>query len=387
MNLEYFNCPKPQQLDAKNFPKAEFLTYQPDFEVIKSAVVKYHTMRNIVLIGHGGSITSFIAIYAAFKDRATKNVYVLNTVDPDYIHELKQKLTKNDTLVIAISKSGETTTQIEALLQFLEYPMLFITGNGSPLYQIAERTNTYVVEHPPIGGRYTAFTEVALLPAALCGIDVESIFKAGRNYHQKYQEVNEAWNAASILWQLEQQMYVDVLLPIYSHYLFPASNLIVQLCHESFGKAGKGQTYLAHEGPELHHHTTQRFFGGRKNIASLVTTIEHSTHQEVTVVPESLSKVRLKFKSLTTLDKIPLDKAFNFESQSMMEDAKIKNIPLLHLTLHKLTEEELGKYIAFWQLYALYGSILRKVDPFNQPEVETAKKISFDKRLQFKGLL
>jgi glucose-6-phosphate isomerase len=43
--------------------------------------------------------------------------------------------------------------------------------------------------------------------------------------------------------------------------------------------------------------------------------------------------------------------------------------------------------MAFWQLYAVYSSLLRNVDPFDQPQVEGSKKISFDKRLQYKGLL
>src|SRR5688500_11820574 len=107
MQYEYFNCPNSEQLDAtKMTAPAEFLTYVPDFAAIKQIAGKFQPIRNILLIGHGGSITSFVAMYEALKEKATKRAYILNTVDPDYIHELKQKLSKNETLVIAISKSG-----------------------------------------------------------------------------------------------------------------------------------------------------------------------------------------------------------------------------------------------------------------------------------------
>ena len=35
--------------------------------------------------------------------------------------------------------------------------------------------------------------------------------------------------------------------------------------HESFGKDKLGQSYFGGQGPEMQHHTSQRFFGGRKN--------------------------------------------------------------------------------------------------------------------------
>jgi glucose-6-phosphate isomerase len=387
MKLEYFNCPKPEALDANVLPEAEFLTYLPDFASMQALATKYHTLRNILVIGHGGSITSLIAFTEALKEKLTKKVYILNTVDPDYIYELKQKLNPNDTLVIAISKSGETTTQMEALMQFTGYPLLFVTSRTGPLAAIAQKFQATVVEHPAIGGRYTAFTEVALLPAVIAGMNAELLFKGGREMHDQYKVDNQAWQAASILWQLEQQMYVDVFVPIYSHNLFPASNLIVQLCQESFGKNGKGQTYFAHEAPESQHHTNQRFFGGRKNIAGFTIGVDKFLHPTATRIPQEIASATFKNNEIAALDSIPLEQSMTFERQGVVEDARLKYIPLLELILDNFSEQELGRFIAFWQLFAVYSSILRNVDPFDQPQVEASKKISFDKRLQFKGLL
>ena len=76
-----------------------------------------------------------------------------------------------------------------------------------------------------------------------------------------------------------------------------------------------------------------------------------------------------------------------FEMQGVIEDAQSKNIPLIHQSLTQFSEQGLGRFIAFWQMYAVYASTLRGVDPFDQPQVESSKKISFDKRLHLKGLL
>jgi glucose-6-phosphate isomerase len=386
MNIAYFNSPVPQPFGDVSLPiDVEFLSYTPDFGIMEQLAAKYAGYKKILIIGHGGSITSFQAIYGALESQATKLAYFLSTVDPDDIAWLKQQLSPEDTLVIAISKSGETTTQIEAVSEFLDYPLLFVTGEGTPLAQIAKARGGEIVAHPSVGGRFTAFTEVALLPAALCGFDVKATFAAGRKMHQQFQADNLAWQAASVFAQLEEKGYVDVFLPFYSHSLFGSSNLIVQLCHESFGKDGKGQTYFAHESPESQHHTNQRFLGGRQNMAGFFTSLDHFTSSDSKIsIPAELQAIPMKNSTLAALDGIPFENAMHYELEGTLEDAKERGIPAAHLSVERLDPAGIGEYLAFWQLYAVYSSLLRGVNPFDQPAVENSKKISFEKRLKFK---
>lgn len=388
MKLEFYNCPKPADIKSVTLPeKPGFLSYQPDFVEMHEFRKKYAEFKNILLIGNGGSINCFIADYFPLKYQSDKNVYILNTVDPDYIYELKSKLKPENTLVVAVSKSGENVMQIEAMMQFSEFAMLVITGRSSPVRAVAEKLEAKIVMHPPIGGRYNSLTEVALLPAALCGIEVEHLFEGAEKIYHKYDQDNDSWRAASVMCQLEQNGYVDVFMPVYSHNLFPVSSLIVQLCHESFGKSGKGQTYFAHEAPESQHHTNQRFFGGQKNICGFFLTAEEFMHPTTESFPAEVSSVQIKGRTLGNIDKIPLQKAMQFEAEGTMEDAKIHGIPLAHLSVANFSAEAIGELAAFWQLYAVYSSVLRGVDPFDQPQVENSKNISFNKRLAYNGLL
>jgi glucose-6-phosphate isomerase len=385
MKLEYFNCPSAKAFGDISLPiDVEFLSYEPDFGAIKQIAEKYASYKNILVIGHGGSINSFYGIYSALEAKATKAAYFLSTVDPDDIAWMKQQLSPENTLVIAISKSGETVTQIEALAQFLDFPLLFITGAETALAQIAKARGGEVIAHPSIGGRYTGFTEIALLPAALCGFDIEAIFQAGRAMHQKFNEDNEAWQAASVLVQLEEKGYIDVFLPFYSHAAFGMSKLIVQLCHESFGKNGLGQTYFAHESPESQHHTNQRFLDGRKNIVGFFVSVENFNNNLVTQIPDEMGSIPIKLNELKVLNNIPLAKSMQYEMEATLQDAKDLGIPGAHLSLSQLDEKELGQFMAFWQMYAVYGALIRGVNPFDQPAVENSKRISFQKRLEFK---
>lgn len=388
MKIEFYNCPEPQALNAATLPEAPaFLSYEPNFRQMEVFAEQYKDFKNIVIIGHGGSITSFYGMYNALREQSTKQAYFVSTVDPDYIAEIKSSLNPEDTLVIAISKSGETVTQIEALFQFTNFPLLFITGSMGPLADVAEKLQAKIVMHPPIGGRYTGLTEIALLPALLCGFDIQTMYKSAKVWYDQYGQDNLAFKAASSMQQLEDKGYVDVFMPIYDSHLFGISNLIVQLCHESFGKDGEGQTYFAHTAPESQHHTNQRFFGGRKNIAGWFMSVEKPLQDSVTVVPDSAKTTTFKNGSLGTLDGIPLSVSLKAELEGTMEDAKLQNIPIVSQSIKQRNASEVGELIAFWQLYGVYSSLLRNVDPFDQPQVENSKKISFAKRLQYKGLL
>ena len=399
MKLEFYNTPEPEKFPGQDsrlrgndtgvvLPETpEFVKYQPDFDLIKQYQDDFAHFKNVLIIAHGGSISTFYGYYYALNFQAKKKVYFLSTVDPDYINELKKELDPKETLVISISKSGENTTQIEEMMPFVKYPMVVVTGKSSPLRALAENLKLQIVTHPAIGGRYTGLTEVALLPAGIVGLDFQGLYEGAKQYYELYQKDNFAWKAASVLYQLEQKGYVDVFMPFYTHNLFPMSNLIVQLCHESFGKSGKGQTYFAHEAPESQHHTNQRFFGGTKNICGFFTTVENFLHPTVNSFPAATHRVQIKGHHLADINKIPLEKSIQFEAEATMEDARINSIPLAHLSVANFTPQEIGKFVAFWQLFAVYSSVLRKVDPFDQPQVENSKSISFNKRLAFKGLL
>lgn len=381
MELQFSNIPdfEPRELDLPSDPA--FLNYKPNFGLLKDLWKEYGHFKNILLIGHGGSVTTFIGMAEVLPSE--KNIKILSTVDPDYIARLKKELHPAETIVIAISKSGETVTQIEELMQFLNYPLLFITEKGSTLEEIGNKVKAKIINHPAIGGRFTGLTEVSLIPAAIAGLDVENLYAGGREMHSKYKENNPALQLAQTMFELEKKGFVDVFMPFYSHGLFAFENLIVQLCHESFCKDGKGQTYFAHEAPESQHHTNQRFFGGRKNIAGLFISPDQFKHDLVTSVPTALHSVKIKDGDLFELNKMPLSFAMHAELRGTWEDAKIHDIPIVALSVGSLDSKEIGEFIAFWQMFAVYSAILRNVDPFDQPQVENSKQISWTKRKDF----
>ncbi|MBI2135514.1 hypothetical protein HYU06_00410 [Candidatus Woesearchaeota archaeon] len=363
-----------------------FISHNTDFKLINELKKKYDKFENIVLIGNGGSVTSFHAFHKAFSHKLKKRVFVVTTMQPEVISFVKEDFPPKNTLLIAISKSGNTVAVIEALLALQEnneYKCLVITSKQGALWQIAEKNKYLALEHPEIGGRFSGTSEVAYLPAALCGIDIKKIAESSEKLYNKFYNIdnrNTAAQTALALSSLEYNGVTEIFMPIYSAQLDGFGNLIVQLLHESVCKLGRGQTIYFSSAPESQHHTNQRFFGGRRNVAGMFLRTKDSENEVKLKISNKLQKVQLNDATLKILQGEKLSKALEYEFSGVYQNAIRKNIPVIDVSVDTADEKNLGELIAFWQLVAVYSALLRDVDPFDQPAVEASKQISFELR-------
>jgi glucose-6-phosphate isomerase len=130
--------------------------------------------------------------------------------------------------------------------------------------------------------------------------------------------------------------------------------------------------------PESQHHTNQRFFGGKKNVLGLFITVENQEDNDSRViVPDSVRKIKVRDGTLNDIDKVHYAKALHYEFQGTYQDAINSKIPVARVSLDKISPFSIGEFLGFWHYVAVYSSLLRDVDPFDQPHVETAKQISF----------
>ncbi len=132
----------------------------------------------VVLCGMGGSSLAPEVICATHGVELT----VLDSTDPDYVRRaLDDKLER--TIVVVSSKSGgtvETDSQKRAFEKAFHdadceptLHIVVVTDPGSPLDQSAQDAG-YRVFHanPDVGGRYSALTAFGLVPSGLAGADI-----------------------------------------------------------------------------------------------------------------------------------------------------------------------------------------------------------------------
>jgi glucose-6-phosphate isomerase len=134
----------------------------------------------VVLCGMGGSSLAPEVICAT----AGVPIVVLDSSDPDVVRGALTELDR--TVVVVSSKSGstvETDSQRRAFEQAFRDAgidpttrMVVVTDPGSPLDGDARSAGFRVVNaDPDVGGRYSALTAFGLVPSGLAGADVEEL--------------------------------------------------------------------------------------------------------------------------------------------------------------------------------------------------------------------
>lgn len=368
--------------DFSEIDNPRFSEVKPDIEQIKEKASN-HECESLVVIGNGGSITSFRALYYAFIDHIDVDVHLVTTQEPDFLNRVVSNTDPEDTIVMPISKSGQTTSVLESLLYFMkrDYPVFAVTSNNDgALREIVRRKDYDWIEHKEVGGRFSGLTETALMPAALCGIDVEEVRKGGEEIYSKFNSgLNPAWKLAKTLYSAEKQGYNQILTPFYTTRMFGFYPLTVQLMHETVCKKGKGQTVFGDLGPEYQHHTNQRLFGGAEDIIPLFFTSKAHENEKLEV-PEELEDIALRGRKLGELDGETYSSALKSEFTGVEQALQEEERPFTVLSIQSVDYRSIGKLMAFLQYLAVYSAELREVDPYSQPDVEMSKKKGFERR-------
>lgn len=354
---------------------SEVFEYREDLESLKNKLDKLGKFEKIIVVGNGGSITSYDAYFWALCEK--NNSKTIWTMDPDVLSWTRDEF-KNDgkTVVVAVSKSGNTLGQIESLLFFKGYPTVVVTNpEEGALSDIAKKLHWTIIPHPPVGGRFSGGTSSAFVPAYLNSMDVDKIQKG---IIDGYKLKQEAFNLASFYFNLESKGYNEVYITCYSEKLSAFENLIIQLMHESVCKEGKGQTFYFAMGPEAQHHTNQRFLGGKRNVIGTFIVAKGSNENLNQKIDETLKGIDVRGDSLEILDGISYQKALNAEYLGTKRDADSLKIPNATVSIDRISEQSVGEMVSFWHMVAFYSAILRDVDPFDQPAVENSKKITLE---------
>ena len=142
----------------------------------------------VVLLGMGGSSLAPDVFQKTFgiADRYPE-LFVLDSTDPGAILNLLEKIDITKTIFIVSTKSGSTVETL-SLFKFMytkianavgvdRAGMHFaaVTDPGSDLEKLAKqiRFRQIFLNNPDIGGRYSALSYFGLVPAALIGIDID----------------------------------------------------------------------------------------------------------------------------------------------------------------------------------------------------------------------
>ncbi|MCE2991425.1 MAG: hypothetical protein LW825_00645 [Candidatus Jidaibacter sp.] len=332
-----------------------------------------------VYIGMGGAILNPKMMASLHHKNDGKEIYFINTTDPTYFMEIRRQLDLAKTAFIVTSNSGETSETISMLGAFvnefkksgLEYKnnFFFCTSlTGNTLRKIAESFDAPVLEYNSgIGGRFSCFSNSAILPAMLMGLDLDA-FNEGANkvadaFWNNKQKSLPAIAALDIL-TIKKPNLVTLS---YDHNLKAFLDWYAQIISESLGKNSNGYNPMNGVAPQEQHSTMQLYLDGPEDkLYTLIHTKAAETTRKAIVdaglVPGGHF---LNAKSLGTVHKA----MFDATTKALID----KGRPVRTIELDEFNEESLGSLIMHCSIEVIFLGLLLEIDPFDQPGVEAIK--------------
>ncbi|HEY5277736.1 MAG TPA: hypothetical protein VIK38_14605 [Coriobacteriia bacterium] len=225
------------------------------------------SITDVVVLGMGGSSLATLVLGRSMPAApGSPALHVLDTTSPGQTTALLDRLTPATTLVVVASKSGSTAepmAQLDIFGPWLEGALgaasashlMAITDPGSSLEALARERGfaATVLSDPDVGGRYSALTPFGMLPAALAGLDIELLASTAAAFEDSCRTPTEN-NPALALAAWMADAYAegrDKLTVVCSPALASFGMWVEQLVAESTGKDGAGILPVVEESPGL----------------------------------------------------------------------------------------------------------------------------------------
>ncbi|MFZ5623386.1 MAG: glucose-6-phosphate isomerase [Gemmatimonadota bacterium] len=363
---------------------------------------------HVVVLGIGGSALGTKALLSALKAPAWNELSdeqreffprltVLDNVDPTTLAAALRRIDPRRALVNVISKSGgtaETMAQYLIVRAWLEEAMgpvasrhlVFTTDPvRGALREIATQEGIPALEVPSaVGGRFSVLSPVGLLPAALVGIDVDQLLEGAREAVSRADAAELLENPAALYaglhWAADAWFgaRIHVLMP-YSDRLRDFAEWYRQLWAESLGKrvdrSGNevftGPTPVAAVGATDQHSQVQLFMEGPHDKVITFMTVDDAG-EDLTIPFRAGLPPDLDYLQGHLLSHL-LRAEYEATSAALARSGRMN----CTLRLPRLDARTLGEAIMFFQLATGYAGVWYGIDPFDQPGVELAKRLTY----------
>ena len=209
----------------------------------------------VLVLGMGGSSLTaevFSTLLAAANIDAPLSLAILDSTDPAQVAKTAQAYPPEKSLYIVSSKSGGTAEVMANFNYFWKLSkkdgsrFVAITDPGTSMEVLARKRGFRKIfsADPMVGGRYSALTDFGLVPAALLGMDLNRLLdKADWMKRQCGEHIPAARNPGLALGAVLGESAVagrDKLTILSDAPLSAFAGWIEQIIAESSGKAGKG---------------------------------------------------------------------------------------------------------------------------------------------------
>lgn len=398
-----------KMLHDKTGPGNDFLGWvdypvnydKEEFTRIKEAAGRIKKNSDVfIVIGIGGSYLGARAAIEALshsfynmlpkEKRNTPEIYFVgNNISGTYLKHLLDVIEGKDISINVISKSGTTTEPAIAFRILKDYMEKKYGKEGAKkrIYATTDKEKgalrkladdegyeTFIIPDD-VGGRFSIFTPVGLLPIAVAGLDIEKMMEGAKAGREEYSidelDKNPCYQYAAIRNILHRKGKLIEVLVNYEPSLHYVSEWWKQLYGESEGKDGKGIFPASVDFSTDLHSLGQYVQDGRRHLFETVINVV-KPREDVEIGEDDRNLDGLNYLAGKTMD---------FVNKKAFEGTLIAhtdgNVPNIVLNIPEMNEYYFGKLIYFFEKACGISGYLLGVNPFDQPGVEAYKKNMF----------
>lgn len=292
--------------------------------------------------------------------------------------------------LVVISKSGGTLETAVAFRHFLEALktstgasgtdlgkwIIPITGNSGKLFNLSKALGCPEIFSVPegVGGRFSVFSAVGLLPAALLGIDIVRLLEAASAMNRHFATAPVGQNAVldyvgvCHLMEKERGAHIRVL-QVWSKSLESTGLWYDQLLAESLGKAERGATPLTAVNTRDLHSRAQQHQEGRRDKLFTNLIVDSWRHDPLKIGHSEFNQDSLNDLAEKTMPEL-MSAAIAGTNEAYHEDGRCT----ADIHLPKVDEAALGQLFQMLMLATVVEGRLTGVNPYGQPGVEKYKQ-------------
>ena len=353
----------------------------------------------LVVIGIGGSYLGARAVndalahnFAHLKkgEKGTQMLFAGHNIGEDYMFELLELLDDYSYSLVVISKSG-TTTEPAMAFRILKDHLVKKVGreeagkriiavtdaSKGALRQLADEEgySSFVIPDN-VGGRFSVFTPVGLIPLAICGVDIRQLVQGAKDMCQICSpEAPFAENPAALYAATRNALYrsgkkIEILVN-YHNKLHYVSEWWKQLYGESEGKDGLGIFPASVDNSTDLHSMGQYIQEGERILFETVISVEKAEHEM------KVPKDQGNLDQLNYLASNHIDHVNNMAELGTILAHLDGGVPNLRISIPRLNEYYLGQLLYLFENACGISGYMLGINPFNQPGVEAYKKNMF----------
>jgi len=239
-----------------------------------------------------------------------------------------------------------------------------------------------------IGGRFSVFSVVGILPLAIIGINVENLLKGCATVYDSFFNMGGYYQQiarkARFMVENKHRFNINAVFS-YSTLLESFNHWYIQLWAESLGKINingtrQALTPISLIGPKDQHSFLQLIMDGVRD--KTITFIKIRNFKSDLSIPKYKNNEFVEV-GMDYVEGITLSKLLNLQADSTIEAIKNeKDIPCDVIELDEVNELSIGKLMFTYQLLVSTIGAFLQIDTYNQPGVEMSKKILHSKLIE-----